>query len=129
MGRAGTIRTIAGRRCATLLVVAASLCQPILSASAGSESFLHQLAVRTGRAEVYTAAVHPSVAAHLESSPVRTHVCALDCYLASRAPVEPPFAAPLGALPALAGLQSAGSRPVLPGADLRDSSPRAPPLF
>lgn len=129
MRPAESFRKAAGRRCATLLVVAASLCQPVILAGAGSEPFLHQIAALTGQAEVYTAAVHPGVAAHVESSPVRSHACAFDCYLSSRAPVAPPLAAPFGTMPVLVRGRPAGSPLVLPGADLHGSSPRAPPLL
>lgn len=129
MRPAESVRRAAGRRCATLLVAAASLCQPVILAGAGSEPFLHQIAALTGQAEVYTAAVHPSVAAHVESSPVRLHACAFDCYLSSRTPVEPPSAAPLGAIPLLARGRPAGPPLFLPGAGLGGSSPRAPPLL
>lgn len=129
MRPAESVWKAAGRRCATLLVVAASLCQPVVLAGAGSEPLLHQIAALTGQAEVYTAAVHPSVAAHMESSPVRLHACAFDCYLASRSPVEPPSAAPVGTMPLLVRGRPAESALLLPGADRRGSSPRAPPLL
>lgn len=129
MRPAESVQRAAGKRYATLLVVAVSLCQPVILTGAGSEPFLHQIAALTGQAEVYTAAVHPSVAAHMESSPVRFHACAFDCYLSSRAPVESPLAAPLGTMPVLVRGRPAGSPLLLPGADLHGSSPRAPPLL
>lgn len=80
------------RRFVALLGVAIAFVQFAILPLAASEPYLHEIATRSGRTEVFTAATHPEEAAHLETSPVRDHACALDCYLSSRTRAEAPHA-------------------------------------